>query len=158
MIEDEIKVKGSVELLVHDKDGNLVDTIKFPNAVLKKGREALTASICNRIGGNFEFFINRMLFGDGGTQGEVPKIVDASRNGLFGVTRVSKPVSVVIDSTNKFQVTFTSVISFDDGNGYNLNEMALQLATGDFFSMATFGGINKTSAMQLTWFWTISFL
>jgi hypothetical protein len=158
MIEDEVKVKGEVELLVHNRDGVLIDQIKFPNAVLKKGREALAATVCNRIGGNFELFINRMLFGDGGTNSDTPKIVDAARNGLFGVTRVSKPVSVVIDSTNRYQVTFTSVISFDDGNGYTLNEMALQLATGDFFSMATFGGIAKTSGMQLTWLWTISFL
>jgi hypothetical protein len=158
MMEELIPLRGDVKMIVEDRDGNIVETREFKNAVLKKGREALASALANKIGGNFELFINRMLFGDGGVQGEVPKLVDASRTGLFGVTRVSKPVASVIDSTNRFQVTFTSVISYDDGNGYDLNEMALQLASGDLFSMATFGGFSKTSTVQITWLWTVSFL
>lgn len=156
--------RGDIQMIVETR--NRVEVVEFRNAILRSGREALALSLANRTGGDFDFFISRMLFGDGGSVGGVPKAVPTERTSLFGVTRVSKPVIANIDPNNGSQVSFTSVVSYDEGNGFNLNEMALQLhgsvpGGGDspsLYSMATFPGISKTSLMQLTFNWRISFI
>jgi hypothetical protein len=158
MIEDHITCKGTVTMTVQNLEGNVVRKEVFPNAVLRTGREAIAAALANKYGPSFENYVSNMIFGDGGQDGEQLKYVNASRTGLFGVTRASKNVVSVIDSVNKFQVTYNAILSYEDANGYTLNEMALQLENGDLFSMATFGGIDKTSSMQITWQWAISFL
>ena len=156
-MEESQACRGDVQMVVGYEDGTS-DVLEFRNAILKKGREALALSLANRIGSDFDFFVNRMLFGVGGTTGSAPKLVQPDRNGLFGTTRVSKPVVANIDVNNESQVIFTSVVAFSEGNGFNLNEMALQMQNGDLYSMATFPGISKTQQMQLTFNWRISFL
>jgi hypothetical protein len=107
-----------------------------------------------------------MLFGDGGAVGGSPKAVNTERTALYGIKRVEKPVVANIDPNNGSQVTFTSVVSYDEGNGFDINEMALQLhgsvppggTSPSLYSMATFPGISKTSLMQLTFNWRISFI
>lgn len=157
MKHDESKCKGTIEVLIEYKNGRS-DLINFNNTVLRKGRAALAYALSNRIGDDFDFFVNKMIFGDGGTAGGVPKQVDDERMGLFGSARVVRPVISNIDPNNETQVIFTSVIPFDEGNGFSLNEMALQLNNGDLYSMATFAGISKTSSMQITWNWRLSFI
>lgn len=158
MIEsDEITCRGDVKAVIEYLDGTS-EILEFRNTILRKGRAAVASSLANVYGGEYEFFISRMLFGDGGTQGGVPKSVSSDRNGLFGVSRVVKPVIANIDPLNTTQVVFTSVVSRDDGNGFTLNEMALQMANGDLYSMATFPGVSKTSQMQITWSWRLSFI
>lgn len=154
----ETRSKGTIEMLVEDQDGLTIEHRCFDNATLESGRQALASSLANDIGNEFNFFITRMLFGDGGTSGGVPKFVNTNRNGLFGTTRVNKPVIQSIDPNAPSQVIFTSVISFSEGNGIALNEMALQMNTGDLYSMATFADISKTSSVQITWNWRISFI
>ena len=158
MTNDELISKGSVKMIVQDLEGNIIRQESFSNAILSTGREAMAASLANKYGASFENYVSHMIFGDGGQDGEAMKYVNSNRNGLFGVTRASRNTVSVIDSINKYQVTFTSILTYEDGNGYTLNEMALQLENGDLFSMATFGGISKTSSMQITWQWAISFL
>jgi hypothetical protein len=144
-------------MMIEARDGSR-QIVEFRNTILRTGREALALSLANRVGDDFDFFINRMLFGDGGTTGGVPKTVAADRNGLFGSTRASKPVIANIDPNNSTQVVFTSVLSYDEGNNFTLNEMALQLHTGDLYSMATFPGITKTPQIQVTFNWRLSFI
>lgn len=155
--EDMSKPKGIVEMIVENKEGKVLRK-QFNNVTLEKGREALAAGLANEIGDEFNFFISRMLFGDNGTTGGVPKFVDTERNGLFGTTRVNKPVISTIDPNNPSQVVFTSIITFDEGNGFTLNEMALQMNSGDLYSMATFAGISKTSSLQITFNWRLFFV
>jgi hypothetical protein len=147
--------KGEVEIIIDSEDG--CQQMIVTNAVLKKGREALAASLANDIGDSYNFYISRMLFGDGGTTGGVPKFVDAERNGLFGITRASKSVASTVDPNNLSQVVFTSVLAFTEANGYTLNEMALQMNNEDLYSMATFADLNKTSSIQITFNWRIFF-
>ena len=156
-MKENVKCKGEVQVLIEFLDGSN-DKIEFRNTILQTGREALAMSLANKVGNDFDFFINRMLFGDGGTTGGAPRVVSPERNGLFGTTRISKPVVANIDANNGSQVIFTSVVTFDEGNGFTLNEMALQLHTGDLYSMATFPGITKTAQMQITWNWRLSFI
>lgn len=157
-LEDSTKLKGEIEMLIHDIEGNLIEKRCFQNAVVKKGRSALASALANKIGSSFNFFISRMIWGDGGTQEGIPKFVSGDRNGLFGITRVSKPVITTIDPEAPYRAVFTSVVAFGDGNGYTLNEMALKMENGDLYSMATFGGVAKTSSMQITYKWSLSFL
>jgi hypothetical protein len=164
-MREELGCRGDVEMIVETEGG--VQVVEFRNTILRTGREALALSLANRTGGDFDFFISRMLFGDGGAVGGTPKSVQTERTALFcNSPRVSKPVVANIDPNNGSQVTFTSVVSYDEGNGFNINEMALQLhgsvpPGGDspsLYSMATFPGISKTSLMQLTFNWRISFI
>lgn len=156
-IENFATCRGDVTVLIEHKDG-YQQQIEFRNTILKAGRNALVSGLANEIGDDFDFFVSRMIFGDGGTQGGVPKQVEETRTGLFGSARVTKPVIANIDPNNNTQVVFTSTVPYDEGNGYTLNEMALQLNNGDYYSMATFPGISKTSTMQITWNWRLSFI
>jgi len=156
-MNDSLTLKGEVERVIEWDDGRIEKTV-FHNTILRSGRTSLAASLANNIGNSFDFFITRMLFGDGGTSGGVPRRVDETRTGLFGSAQVSKPVISNVDPNNSTQVVFTSVVAFSEGNGVTLNEMSLQMNSGDFYSMATFPGISKTSQMQITWNWRLSFI
>lgn len=155
MIQESIKTHGFVTVQIDYKDGRK-ENIAFKNTILRKGREALAKSLANDLGDTYQFYVNRMLFGDGGTAGGVVKYVDSQRNGLFGITRASKSIIAQVDPNIPSQVVFTAVLSFNDANGYALNEMALQMANGDLYSMVTFLDLNKTDQMQITWNWRIS--
>ena len=163
-MRDAMGCRGDIQMIVERR--GLVEVVEFRNTILRTGREALALSLANRIGGDFDFFVSRMLFGDGGSAGGAPKSVNTQRTSLYGTTRVSKPVVANIYPNNGSQVIFTSVVSYDEGNGFDINEMALQLhgsvppegSSPSLYSMATFPGISKTSLMQLTFNWRISFI
>lgn len=154
---DQIYTKGDVEIICDWKDGRR-NTFEVSNIVLLTGRRALASSLANAIGETYDFYITRMLFGDGGTVDGVKRYVNAGRDGLFGTTRVSKPALANIDGSIPTQVIFTSVIRYDEAVGVTLNEMALQMANGDLFSMTTFPDLNKTEDMQLTFNWRENFI
>lgn len=156
-MNEDIKTLGYVYGIIEYFDGNKV-SFEFKNTVLNKGREALAASLANNFTGEYNFYISRMVFGDGGTSGGSKKYVNTNRNGLFGTTRASKPVISSIDSNMPYQAIFTSVLRFDEANGYALNEMALQMGNDDFYSMVTFPDLNKTSDMQIAFNWRLSFV
>ena len=153
---DEIKSKGQIEIVIEDTNGN-VETKVYNNTILVTGRNALASVLANQIGDSFTFYIDRMLYGGSGTSGGVPKYVSTSRNGLFGATLANKPVIATIDPAIPSQVTFTSVLSFDDANT-TLNEIALRMNNEDLYSMATFPDLNKTNSVQITFNWRISFV
>ena len=158
MIEtNEIKTRGDVEIITEWRDGRK-ETKDVRNTILLTGRRALCKSLANQIGDSYQFYITRMLFGDGGTQDGVKLYVNAGRDGLFGVTRLSKPVIAGIDGSIPTQVVLTTVITFDEIIGVTLNEMALQMATGDLYSMTTFADLNKTEDMQITFNWRLNFI
>jgi len=156
-VTEQLRLVGDVDAIIDWKDGRQ-ETISFKNTVLKNGRKALAKALANQLGDGFKFYVTHMLFGDGGTQGGVKKYVDAGRNGLFGTTRLSKPVIAMIDPTIATQVIFTSVISFDEAVSVTLNEMALQMADGTLYSLTTFADLNKTEDMQITWNWRLNFI
>lgn len=157
MMSEQMKSKGDVEIIAEWKNGD-TQRIYVPNTILMTGRRAMAKVLANDIGEVFSSFVNRMIFGDGGTKNGVKKFVDAGRQGLFGTTRVSKPVIANVDNSVPTQVIFTSVIRFDEAVGVVLNEMALQLADGDLYSMTTFPDLSKTEEMQITFNWHINFV
>jgi hypothetical protein len=157
MIIENIQTKGDVEMILSYKDGR-EEIFDMRNTILLQGRRALAKCLSNQIGDKYQFYITRMIFGDGGTQSGVKKFVNAGRQGLFGVTRLSKPALSNLDNSVPAQVIFTSVIKFDEAVGVTLNEMALQMANGDLYSMITFPDLNKTEDMQITFNWRLNFI
>lgn len=157
-IHNKTKIKGDVLRTIEYKNGTK-EAVWFHNTVLNRGRMAITASLSNQFGDSYQYFIQKMIFGDGGTDSGTERFVTANRESLFGVIRSSKPVIARIDNTTPSQLILTAVLPFDDdSNGYALNEMALQMANSQLYSMVTFPDLNKTSAMQITWSWRLSFL
>ena len=148
---------GEIDMIINWKDGR-VEKRHFTNSVLRTGRQALASSLANDYGDTYDFYISRMLFGDGGTSGGSPKYVNTDRNGLFGTTQANKTLSSTIDLNYPYQVVFSSVLTYEDANGVAVNEIGLQMNDGDLYSMATFGDISKTSSMQITWNWRISLI
>ena len=151
------KCYGYVIGTIVNKNGKTSE-INFKNAVLIGGRSELVKVLANKIGATYEQYVSRMIFGDDGVDSGTPRYVDDNRTGLFGVTRANKPVVATIDPTNTTQVTFTSVLGFDDANGYNLSEMALVLNNDILYSMATFSPLSKTSDIQIIWNWKVNLL
>lgn len=159
-VTENIRLTGEVQAIIDYRDGSqkIIDYSEIPNTVLRDGRIILARTLANKIGTTFSFYVTRMVFGDGGTQGGVKRYVNYDRNGLFGTTRLSKPVVATIDPNLPTQVIFTSVITFEDIVGVAISEMALQMNNGDLYSMTTFPDLTKTADMQITWNWRLNFV
>ena len=155
--ETSIRCRGDVEIEVLHKDGNQ-NKLFYPNTLLLNGRYALANSLANKYGESYNYNITHMLFGDGGTVGGKKRYVEANRNGLFGTVVLSKPVISDVNPTIPYQAVFTAVVAFNEAVGIALNEVALQMATGDLYSMLTFPDLNKTSDIQLTFVWKLTFI
>lgn len=153
----EIKSNGKIFLTMLNKDGT-ASQMAVRNKVVLSGRSALAAIVANQFEGVFSFYIARVLFGDNGTVGGVPRFVEDTQTGLFGPVILSKPVIATIDPLATSQVTFTTTVAFGELVGFAINEMALEMANGQIFSMATFGDVNKTSTTQLIYNWRISWI
>lgn len=155
---EKVKPIGDIEMVIEYDDGRPKETRYMKNTVLKNGRIALARSLANDIGNTYDFYISRMIFGNGGTSGGVPKYVDDGRNGLFGLAVLSKPILSTVDPNQTTQVIFTSVIAYNEANNITLNEMALQMNNGQLYSMRTFPDLTKTDHIQVTWSWKLSFV
>ena len=156
-INEFVKLKGEVDVIINHKDGRS-ENFTIQNAILTAAKNAHANAICNNIGATFQFYVSNMIFGTNGTLNGAPKVVDSSRNGLFGPTLVSKQVSSTVNPQMLNQAIFTAVVGFDEGNGNIINEMALMMKNGDLYSMVTLGGISKDSSIQIVFNWRISYL
>ena len=155
--KENIKTRGDVVCKIFYRSGDIKE-LNFRNTILRKGKEAIAKTLANEVDDPFSFFVDKMLFGTNGTVSEVPRFVDDSRNGLFGPALLSKSVISSIDPNSPNIAIFTSVITFDEGVGNSLNEMALQLDNGDLYSMVTFPDLGKTADMQIVWNWHLTIL
>lgn len=172
-IEDSLNMKGEVTCLIEYKNGKSI-TWNFSNTIVRSGREALvgiltnTLAVCPPASGSYlnnygSTYINKMVFGNGGTDGGVPKIVSQDRNSLFcGSPVVTKPVNGIVDPGLSTQAIFTSVLLYEDpvatSGIMTLNEMGLVMNNENYYSLVTFPDLNKTSSMQITFVWRISML
>lgn len=157
MIEEFVRPKGEVEIIIDYDDGRQ-ETMLVHNCVVSKAKEAHAKGLVNQIGQTWNYYVDKMLFGTNGTLTGVPKVVEDSRNGLFGTTLLSKTVTSIVNPNVLTQAIFTTVMTFSEGNGSTINEMALQMNSGDLYSMITMAGISKTSSMQIIFNWRISYI
>ena len=156
-VSEEIKQRGDIEIIIDHKDGRQ-ESFWVKNAILQNAKNANANAVANAIGANYQYYIDQMIFGTNGTLSGAPKVVNASRNGLFGSTLVSKPVMSTVNPSVLNQAIFTSVMGFDEGNGSVINEMALVMKNGMLYSMATLGGISKSSSIQIVFNWRLTFV
>ena len=156
-MNEESFLNGVVQRIIDYKDGHQ-EINELSNTILVAGKMALASTLTNTIGPSFNLYIIRMIFRDGGTLNGVPPYVDSGRNGLFGTTRLSPPVIALIYPHLPIQAIFTSVIMFADILGVTINEMALQMSSGNLYSMTTFPDFTKTAEQQLTFSWNITYL
>lgn len=158
MINNEQKVNGFVDVCIEDKRKNIV-LYTINNTILKSGKSALAMSLANELSGQYyPFYINKIVFGDGGMIDGKLKTVNSERSSLFGSEVISKPIISSIDPNIPTQATFTSVLTFDDAIGQTINEMALEMANESLYSMVTFPDLMKTKDIQITWNWRINFI
>ena len=153
----EVESKGFIDIKIEDLKGT-VSEYTVRNTVLRTGRYALAKMITNNVPEARNLYVLRMLFGISGTSGGQPKVVNTNRTSLFGPIVSDKPVLAAIDNNNPTQAIFTSVLGYNDANGYSLSEMALLLNDDSFYSMATFGDLNKTNQIQITFNWRINYI
>lgn len=156
-MNDNVDPKGTVDLIMEWKDGR-IERRQMHNRILRSGRILMAQALANQFGAAFEFFVVGISFGSGGTTGGAPRYIDDTRTGLFGPTITTKAVISSIDPTTPTKATFTSVLTFDEAVGSTINEMALKLASGDYYSMVCFADLNKSSSIQLTFNWSINFV
>lgn len=153
---DIIEPQGFVEIFIKDIVTQEIIYKDKKNTVLSLGKQLLARSLANNVNAPYDFFINRMVFGTGGEDGEIPRTVDSGRTSLFNeVLEIS--VSSSWDTDFPTQVKFTGTIESSSANGFTLNEAALKSSSGDLFSMVTFPGLSKTNQLQFTLNWTILF-
>src|SRR5882672_4269207 len=156
-MNDIIMPEGTIDLVIKWDDGR-IEHRQMRNRILRSGRILMAQALANQFGAAFQFFVTGISFGSGGTTGVAPRYIDDTRTGLFGPTITTKSVISSIDPTTPTKATFTSVLTFDEAVGSTINEMALKLASGDYYSMVTMGDLNKSASVQLTINWTVNFV
>lgn len=155
---DRIPYIGMVTCKIEYNDSDRMDCFTVKNAMLRAGKVAIVKCLANQQNSPFDFYVDKMIFGTNGTIAGVPRFVEEARTGLFGLTLLTKNAIASIDSSAPTSVIFTSVVAYDEGVGSSLNEMALKMKNGELYAMTTFPDLGKTSNMQLTWNWVVSYL
>jgi hypothetical protein len=158
-IYENIECQGVVELKIQYQNGK-EETRIIKNTVLRGGKMALVQILTKYTDNTLDYYIANMVFGQGGVDGGTVRYVPADRTGLYNQIPPSsgsvKPVIATINPDNPTQAVFTSVLTYDDCNGFAVNEMALVMANGTYYSMVTFGDLVKTNLMQITFNWRLS--
>jgi hypothetical protein len=159
--QSDVVCKGEVEIVINYLDGKKEERL-VKNTVLKNGRANLIKVLTSSSTSSLSYFIKNMIFGNGGTDSGNLRYVSADRTALFSLIPTPagsvKPVISSVSGETPTQGVFTSVMTYDDCNGYAVNEMALVMEDGTLYSMVTFGDLTKTNLMQITFNWRINML
>ena len=124
-----VQPKGQIEISIQYKNGT-TNNLLVKNTVLQLGREALAASLAHDFGTSYEYYIDTMLFGTGGVDGDAPKYIDATRIALYS-QELEKPISALISPLRPHEAVFSSVLTFDDP-AIAISEMGLRMANINF--------------------------
>ena len=169
LANSQIKTTGDISAIIEYDNGKKY-TIEFPNTVLVTGRSALAQMLTNTLGfcptttgsstNNLvpSLYINAILFGTNGVDGNTPRVVSPARTTLYGPTVANKPVNAYVNQSVSTQAIFSSTLLYTDAVNDKLSEMALQMTNGSLYSMVTFPPIDKTAQMQITFNWTLNFV
>lgn len=158
-ISENVQCTGVVDFVIEYSNGKSEQRI-VKNTVLRGGKIALIKILTKYSDSALDSYISSMIFGQGGSDSGTVRFVNADRTGLYNQIPVAsgsvKPVVASINPDNATQAVFTSVLTYDDCNGFPINEMGLQLADGVIYSMVTFGDLVKSNLMQITFNWRIN--
>jgi hypothetical protein len=146
-MEDNLKLRGDVFIVVKDKDGNIKEERKEENLVVSAGLNF----ICDRMEGTTEAVMSHMALGSGTTAAAAG---DTDLESILGSREA-------LDSTTVSGATVTYVSSFEAGDATGaVTEAGIFNASsaGTMLCRVVFATINKAAddTMSVTWVITLS--
>ena len=149
MINDKLKLRGDVALVLKDKDGNVKDSREIHNLVVSAG----LTFICSRMAGTSAGVMSHMALGSSTTA------VSASQTDLVSILGSRE----ALDSSTASSNTIVYVSSFEAGEGTGaVTEAgvfnAASSGSGTMLCRTVFPAVNKQAddTMSVTWTITLS--
>jgi len=147
MINDNLKLRGDVAIVVKDKDGKVKDSREIHNLVVSTGLEY----ICSRMAGTSASVMSHMAVGSGTTA------ASAGQTDLVSILGSRE----ALDSTSASSNTITYVSSFEAGEGTGaVTEAGIfnALSSGTMLCRTVFAVVNKDAddTMSITWSITLT--
>jgi hypothetical protein len=147
MINDNLKLRGDVALVLKDKDGNIKDSREINNLVVSAG----LTFICSRMAGTSAGVMSHMALGSSTTA------ASASQTDLVSILGSRE----ALDSTSASSNTITYVSSFEAGEGTGaVTEAGVfnAASSGTMLCRTVFPVVNKQAddTMSVTWTITLS--
>ena len=147
MINDNLKLRGDVALVLKDKDGNIKDSREINNLVVSAG----LTFICSRMAGTSAGVMSHMALGSSTTA------ASASQTDLVWILGAGE----ALDSTSASSNTITYVSSFEAGEGTGaVTEAGVfnAASSGTMLCRTVFPVVNKQAddTMSVTWTITLS--
>ena len=134
MINDNLKLRGDVAIVLKDKDGNIKDTREITNLVVNTG----LTFICSRMAGTSAGVMSHMAVGSGTTAAA------AGQTDLVSILGSRE----ALDSTSASSNTITFICSFEASEGTGaITESAIFNASsgGTMLARVTFAAVNKAA-------------
>jgi hypothetical protein len=144
-MKENASIEGSFSLVIKDKEGKVIKTIKEKNLIVNGGRNSAARLIGGGGGGKQ---ITQIAVGTSGTAASLPDS-DLTDKFIKAVTSVSYPQTGA--------VTFAFEIGVSEANGMAIREFGLFSADNSLFARKVRDVINKTSDISLEGTWTIQF-
>jgi len=145
MINDDLKLRGDVAIVLKDKDGNVKDSRKIHNLVVSAG----LTFICSRMAGTSAGVMSHMALGSGSTA------ASASQTGLVSILGSRE----ALDSSTASSNTITYVSSFEAGEGTGaVVEAGIfnAASSGTMLCRTVFPVVNKQADDTMSVTWTIT--
>jgi len=145
MINDDLKLRGDVAIVLKDKDGNVKDSREIHNLVVSSG----LTFICSRMAGTSAGVMSHMALGSGTTA------ASASQTDLVSILGSRE----ALDSTSASSNTITYVSSFEAGEGTGaVTEAGIFNASssGTMLCRTVFPVVNKQADDTMSVTWTIT--
>ena len=145
MINEELKLRGDVAIVLKDKDGNVKDSRKIQNLIVNSGLEF----ICSRMAGTSAGVMSHMALGSGTTAAA------AGQTDLVSVLGARE----ALDSTTPSSNTITYVSSFEAGEATGaVTEAGIFNASsaGTMLCRTVFAVVNKAADDTMSVTWTIT--
>jgi len=147
MLKDSLKLKGELNIVIKDKDGNVKDNRNEKNLIVNAG----LAFICSRMADADDAVMSHMAVGSGTNS---PAAGDTDLQSILGNR---EPLDSTTHSANT--VTYTSSFEAGEGTGA-ITEAGIfnAAAVGTMLCRTTFPVVNKgvDDTMAITWTITLS--
>jgi len=145
MINEDLKLRGDVAIVLKDKDGNVKDSREIHNLVVNSG----LGFICSRMAGTSAGVMSHMALGSGTTAAA------AGQTDLVSILGARE----ALDSTTPSSNTITYVSSFEAGEATGaVTEAGIFNAStsGTMLCRTVFAVVNKQADDTMSVTWTIT--
>jgi len=145
MINEDLKLRGDVAIVLKDKDGNVKDSREIQNLVVSAGLEF----ICSRMAGTSAGVMSHMALGSDTTAAA------AGQTDLLSILGARE----ALDSSTASNNTITYVSSFEAGEGTGaVTEAGVfnAASSGTMLCRTVFAVVNKAADDTMSVTWTIT--